>query len=117
MCRWMGRPTSFFQGSDQLLGRVGLEEAGHVLDAQQMGAPASQLLGHVHVVFEGIFIPLGVENVAGVAQGGLAQLALLEHLVHGYLHAGNPVQESKIRNTSMPLRADSRIKARMRLSG
>ena len=87
-----GQAHLVFQGSDQLLGRVGLEEAGHVLDAQQMGAPLLQLLGHVHVVFEGIFIPLGVENVTGVAQGGLAQLALLEHLVYGYLHAGNPVQ-------------------------
>ena len=30
---------------------------------------------------------------------------------------GIQFRESKIRNTSMPLRADSRIKARMRLSG
>ncbi len=53
----------------------------------------SSSLAMSHVVFEGIFISrLGSRTVTGVAQGGLAQLALLEHLVYGYLHAGNPVQ-------------------------
>ena len=87
-----GQAHLVLEGRDQLLGRIGLEQAGHVLDAQQMGAPLLQLLGHVHIVFEGIFIPLGVQNVAGVADGGLAELALLEDLVHGHLHAGEPVQ-------------------------
>ena len=57
-----------------------------------MGAAALQLLGHVDIVFQGVLIPVGVQNIAGIADGGLADLALVAHLVHGDLHAGNPVQ-------------------------
>ena len=72
-----GKAHFLLEGRDQLLGGVGLQEARHILDAEGVGAPLFQLLGKVHVVLQGVLIPLGVGDVAGVAHGGLAELALL----------------------------------------
>ena len=79
-------------GGDQLLGRIGLEQTGHILDSQQVSAALLQLLCYVDIILERVTVMGGIQNVAGVAHGGLAQLALLQHLVHGDLHAGDPVQ-------------------------
>ena len=87
-----GDTDLLLQGRDQLLGSVGLQNAGHILDGQHVGAPVLQLLGQLHIVIQGIFVPLGVQDVAGVADGGLADLILIQHLVHGDFHAGQPVQ-------------------------
>ena len=81
-----------FKGGDQLFGGVGLEQAGHILDAQDVRPPLFQLLGHIDIILQGVLVPFRVQNVAGVADGGLADLVLLEDLVHGHFHAGDPVE-------------------------
>ena len=80
------------QGLDQLFGGVGPAQAGHVLDGQDVRAHALQLLGHADVVVERILVALGVEDVAGVADGGFADGVGLAHGLHGRLHVGQPVQ-------------------------
>ena len=46
-------------GGDQLLGGIGLQDAGHILDGLHVGAPLFQLLGQIHIVFQGVAVPLG----------------------------------------------------------
>ena len=87
-----GQADLVFERGDQLFGRVGLEKAGHILDAQDMRAALFDLLGEVHIVVQRILVPPGVEDVARIADRGLAQLALIQHLVHRDLHAGQPVE-------------------------
>ena len=80
------------QGVYQFLGRIGLEQAGHILDADGVGADVLQLLGQLYIVVQGIAGTGLVHNVAGVADGCLAELILLQDLIHGDGHAGHPVQ-------------------------
>ena len=87
-----GQPHLLLQGGHQLLGGVGLQQAGHILDGQHMSAPLFQLLGEVDIIFQGVLVLRLVQNIAGVAHGGLQQLVLAEHLLHGHLHARHPVQ-------------------------
>ena len=87
-----GQAHLLLQGGHQLLGGVGLQQAGHVLDGQHVGAPLFQLLGEVDIIFKGVLVLCLVQNVAGVAHGGLQQLVLAEHLLHGHLHTRHPVQ-------------------------
>ena len=87
-----GDADLLLQRGDQLLGGVGLQNTGHILDGQHMSAAMLQLLGHLHIVVQRVFVSLGIQNVAGVADGSLTDLALIEHLVHGDFHAGDPVQ-------------------------
>ena len=76
----------------ELLRRVGLEEAGHILHAYHVRAAPLELPGEVDVVLERILVALRVEDVAGVADGGLEYLPGLQHGVHGRLHARYPVE-------------------------
>ena len=87
-----GDADLLLQRGDQLLGGVGLQHAGHILDAQHVGATALQLLGQIDVVVQRIFVPGGIQNIAGIADGSLTDLILLEDLLHGDLHAGQPVE-------------------------
>ena len=87
-----GQADLLLEGGDELLGGIGLEQAGHVLDGQHVRAALLELLGEVDVILQRVFVLRGIENIAGIAHGGLEQLVLLEHLVHGDLHAGDPVQ-------------------------
>ena len=80
------------EGLDQLLGGEGLEQPGHVLDGQDVGAHLLQFLGQVDVVGEGVLVALGIEDVAGVAHGRLADGAGLAHGVHGHPHPLGPVE-------------------------
>ena len=57
-----------------------------------MRAALLELLGEVDVILQRVLVLRGIEDVAGVAHGGLEQLVLLENLVHSDLHAGDPVQ-------------------------
>ena len=77
---------------NELLRRVRLQQTGHILDAEQVRAAMLQLLGELDVIIERIAVALRVENVARVAHGGFEQLALVQHLVHCDLHAGDPVE-------------------------
>ena len=90
-----GAVQGILQGTHQHLGGIGLQEAGHILDGDGVGTTVSQLLCHLHIVVQGVLVPLGVADVAGIADGGLHQLVALGGLVHGNLHAGNPVQGVK----------------------
>ena len=80
---------------DELLGRIGLEQARHILDGQHVGAAALQLFGHLHIIFEGVLVVFGIEDVAGVADGRLEDLVLVEDFVHGDGHALYPVERVK----------------------
>ena len=57
-------------------------------------APAAlQLLCHGDVVFQGSYIrPLRIEDVAGVADRALADLAAVDHRIHGDAHVLDPVE-------------------------
>ena len=63
--------------ADKLFGGIGLQKARHVLYGQHVSAALFQLLGHIYIVLKREFVICGVQNIAGVADGGLTQLALL----------------------------------------
>ena len=89
----MDRDSDFLlEGGDQLLGRIGLEQTCHILDGQHMGAAVLQLLGHIHIVFQGVFVIVGIQDIAGVADRSLQDLVLVEDFIHGDLHAFDPVE-------------------------
>ena len=60
-----------------------------------MGTAALQFFCHLYVVLEGVFIVLGIEDIAGVADGRLKDLILLQDFVHGDGHALDPVEGVK----------------------
>jgi hypothetical protein len=57
------------EGLHQLIGVEGLEEAGHVLDAQGVGALVDEFLGEFDVLGNSMERSGGVEMVAGRACG------------------------------------------------
>ena len=58
-----------------------------------MWAPARfELLGQPDIVFEAVLGAVGIEDVAGVAEGALAELARLAHRVHRDAHVLDPVE-------------------------
>ena len=59
----------------------------------RMWAPARfQLLGEADIVFEVVLGAVGIEDVAGVADGAFAELARLAHRVHRDAHVLDPVE-------------------------
>ena len=80
------------QRAHQLFGGIGLAQARHVLDGQDVRAHAFQFLGHAHVVLQRVLVAPRIEDVAGVADGGLAQAAGAAHGLHRDLHVGQPVE-------------------------
>ena len=50
--KWIGRPISCFSALTSARAARGLQHAGHVLDAEDVGAGLLQLLGEVDVVLE-----------------------------------------------------------------
>jgi hypothetical protein len=91
VCRWTGR-SKRSQGGDQGAPRV-LEQAGHVLDRQDVGAGVDDLLGQTQVVVEGVELLAGVREVAGVAQGDLGDgRAGLEDGLDGGPHLADVVE-------------------------
>ncbi len=71
---------------DQIVGLLGLDQRGHVLDADGVGAHVLQLLGQFGVLF------VGVQRADGVADAALGVLAGLFHGVHGPLQVAGVVQ-------------------------
>jgi hypothetical protein len=59
---------SVFEGLDQRCGSRRLQQAGHILDADDVCAGRLKLLGQIHIVGERIFGPVRIVDVAGVAQ-------------------------------------------------
>jgi len=84
-----------FQRLYQLIGRQRLEQTGHILDGEDVRSHLLQLFRHADIVFERILVPLRIGNVAGITDGGLADLAALSDCLHGDLHAGRPVERVK----------------------
>ncbi len=77
---------------DELPGGRRLEQTGHVLDADDVGAGLLQLVRQTDVIFEVVFGAVGIEDVAGVADGAFAELARLAHRLHGDAHVLHPVE-------------------------
>ena len=90
--KWIGRSVSCAERRDQLPRRGRLEQARHVLDADDVGAGRLQLAREADIVFEAVLGAVGIEDVAGVADGALAELARLAHRVHRDAHVLDPVE-------------------------
>ena len=80
------------QRLDQFLGGVRAAKTGHVLDGQDVCAHALQFFGQLDVVLEGEGVAPAVKDVAGVAQGSLAQGVSVLHSVHGHAQVGQVVE-------------------------
>jgi hypothetical protein len=57
-----------------------------------MGARIAQRLAHIDIVFEVVFRPLRVEDIAGITDRALADAAGLDHRIHRHAHVLDPVQ-------------------------
>jgi hypothetical protein len=89
----MDRQADFLlERQHQLPGGAGLTDAGHVLDAQDVGAGLFELFGEIHVVLEVVLGTRRIEQVTRVADGRLAEGAGLDDGVHGHPHIVHPVQ-------------------------
>ena len=91
MWKWIGRPTSWRRAAPAP-GSVGLAQAGHVLDGEEVGPAGLEVLGQADVVGQGVFVAARVEDVAGVADGGLAQPAGVADGLDGQVEVGQVVQ-------------------------
>ena len=88
-----GDADLLFQGVDEVVGGLRFAEAGHVLDAEDVRAHFLKLLRLRDVVVEVVFRAGGIEDVAGVADGGLADgFPVLADGLHGDLHVRQVVQ-------------------------
>ena len=80
------------QRREKLLRRRRLQQPGHVLDADDVGAGLFQFAGEADIIFEIVFGAVGIEDVAGVADGGFAELARLDHRIHRDAHVLDPIE-------------------------
>ncbi len=69
-----------------------LQQPRHVLQPQHMRAGGLQLLGHADIVFQVVFGPVRVAQVAGIADRAFADLAGGDHRIHRHPHVLDPVQ-------------------------
>src|ERR1700686_2893757 len=87
------RDDDFFAESfNEFVGGEGLAESGHVFDGEKMRAEFFKLLGHEYVILQRIFGAGFVEEVAGVANGGLADGAGFENSVDGDAHVFDGIE-------------------------
>src|SRR5580704_4990419 len=70
-------------------------QAGHVLDGEKMRAEFFELSGHRNVILQRVFRPAFVENVAGVADGRLANSSGFENRINGNTHVLNGIKRIK----------------------
>ena len=92
MWKWIGRPISSRSALTSTRAAAGLQQPGHVLDAEDVRAGRLQLPRQADIVGEVVLGPVRVEDVAGVADRPLAELARLEHRVDRDAHVLDPVQ-------------------------
>ena len=79
-----GQTDFFFECFHQFFRGEWATEAGHVFDAQHVGAHFFQLLGESHIISEIIFVALRIEDVAGVAERAFADgSGVFAHRFHG----------------------------------
>ena len=57
--KWIGMPISCLQRLHQRLGRIGLAQAGHIFDGQDVRAHLFQLFGQLDVILQIVFGRLG----------------------------------------------------------
>ena len=89
----MNRYAHFLlQCTDQFIRRLRLQQAGHILDSDNVCSALLKFLCHPDIILQIIFVPAGIHDVAGVAQRRLCDLALVQHLVQRDFHSRNPVQ-------------------------
>ena len=85
LCRWIGRLDRLLQGLDQLIGIIGRDQTGHVLDADAVRAHGLQVLGLVDVVVEVVDLAAHARFGHGVADAALKMLAAgLDGRHHGF---------------------------------
>ena len=80
------------QRLEQSARRGRLQQPGHVLDRDDVSAGLFQLAGHADIVVQIILGAVGIEDVAGIADGRFAELALAAHRIHGHAHVIDPVE-------------------------
>ena len=78
------------QRLDQSLGGHRLAQPGHVLDGDQVGAALLELLGEIDVIRQVVLGPLGIEDIARVADRRLAERAGFAHRLERQLHVRAP---------------------------
>ena len=71
---------------------IGLAEPGHIFYSEEVRAQFFQLLGHRDVILERIFWTAFVENVAGIANGGLANGACFERCIDRDAHVFDGIE-------------------------
>src|ERR1700722_18969195 len=71
---------------------LGLDEAGHVLDAEDVGARRFEFFGERYVVIEIVFRPVRIEDVARVAHRRFAQPTALDYRFDRDAHVVDPVE-------------------------
>ena len=84
-----------FQAAYEAVCSLRLQQAGHILDGDNVGAGFFQLLRHVYIVFEVVFIASWVKNIAGVAQSCFGNLAGFTDSVDRKTHVIKTVQAVK----------------------
>ena len=87
-----GKPEFLAQCLDQLERRVWPTQSGHVLDAQHVGTHVLEPGGEVNVVIQAVLGPIRIEDVARVADRGLADRAGAAHGVHRDTHVVDIVE-------------------------
>ena len=93
VCTCTGRSKRSRNARDELLGGGGTQQAGHVLDREDVRAGLDDLLGETQVVVERVQVFGRVEQVAGVADGDLGdRRAGGEHRLDGRAHLRHVVE-------------------------
>ena len=83
------------QAADQLIGRLGFEQARHVLNANDLCTSVDQALGHLHVVIKGVFMLIGTQKVTSKAHCPFGNLTGFPNIFNAALHLFKPVKRVK----------------------
>ena len=90
--KWIGRPISSFSALTRTRAAAGLSRPAMSLMPRMWHAGLLQLLGEADIVVQRVLGAVGIEDVAGVADRALAELAVVAHGVDRDAHVLDPVQ-------------------------
>ena len=90
--KWIGRPTSSLSALIRTRAAAGCSRPAMSLTPRMWQPARLELLGQADIVGQRVLGPVGVEDVAGVADGTLGELARLAHGVDRDPHVLDPVQ-------------------------
>ena len=97
------QPDLLSQRLDQNPRRGGLQEAGHVLEAEDVATRPFQVFGQVDIVAERIFGTVGIENISGVTDRAFGEFAGFADVASIATRMfSTQLRQSKMRKTSMP---------------